>query len=217
MPATLTRSECNCMDCAWDLAVASSGRSNLMMGRRLASTQRRRLPFTSKILVTWSWLKTRSPHSWKRWMPVPRLLANLRSPTIASRKNLVKMALSWSRTKPFLPFLHWNVVELYVHLGFKNDFLMFVAFITKVFLATFIGRVQDQQIAFKPDELEGQSSAGITQNMGALTMPCGHWNTKMTQIVWQARWTVNGLTPIRPVVVWNVDHTLDGKKCLLIE
>ena len=104
-----------------------------------------------------------------------------------------------------------------MHLGFKNDFLMFVAFITKVFLATFIGRVQDQQIAFKPDELEGQSSAGITQNMGALTMPCGHWNTKMTQIVWQARWTVNGLTPIRPVVVWNVDHTLDGKKCLLIE
>ena len=100
------------------LAVASSGRSNLMMGRRLASTQRRRLPFTSKILVTWSWLKTRSPHSWKRWMPVPRLLAKMRSPTIASRKNLVKMALSWSRTKPFLPFLHWNVVELYVHLGF---------------------------------------------------------------------------------------------------
>ena len=94
---------------------------------------------------------------------------------------------------------------------------MFVAFITKKILATFIGCVQDQQIAFKPDELEGQSSAGITQNMGALTMPCGHWNTKMTQIVWQARWTVNGLTPIRPVVVWSVDYTLDGTKCLLIE
>ena len=47
---------------------------------------------------------------------------------------------------------------------------MFVAFITKILLATFIGCVQDQQIACKPDELEGQSSAGITQNMGALTI-----------------------------------------------
>ena len=84
-------------------------------------------------------------------------------------------------------------------------------------LACSIYCVQDQQITFKPDELEGQSTTGITQNMGALTMPCGHWNTKMTQIVWQVRWTVNGLTPIRPVVVWTVEHTLDGKKCLLLE
>lgn len=40
--------------------------------------------------------------------------------------------------------------------------------------------VQDQKIAFKPDDLEGQASGGITQNMGALTMPCGYWNTNTT-------------------------------------
>ena len=65
--------------------------------------------------------------------------------------------------------------------------------------------------------MEGQSGGGITQNMGALTMPCSFWQTEMTKVLWQVRWTVNGLTPIRPVVVWAVDHALDSKKCLLVE
>ena len=80
------------------------------------------------------------------------------------------------------------------------------------FVSLYEQRLQDQNIIFKPDELAGQASAGVTQNMGALAMPCGYWNTKATQVLWQTKWTVNGLTPIRPVVVWNVDHVLDGKK-----
>ena len=81
-----------------------------------------------------------------------------------------------------------------------------------------LGRIfQDQVVVFKPDDLAGQATGGATQNMGALAMPCGYWNTKSTQVLWQTKWTVNGLSPIRPVVVWNVDHTLDGKTCLLVK
>ena len=39
----------------------------------------------------------------------------------------------------------------------------------------------------------------------------------MTDVVWQMRWAVNGLTPIRPVVVWAIDYTLESQKCLVLE
>ena len=76
--------------------------------------------------------------------------------------------------------------------------------------------MKDQTVSFKPED--GQQGPTMTQNMGALAVPCHYWSgNKMTEVVWQTRWTVNGLTPVRPVVVWAIDYTLDSHKCLVLE
>lgn len=76
---------------------------------------------------------------------------------------------------------------------------------------------QEQELSFETQDLAGQQAGGgITQNMAGLTMPLAFWDTKFTKFMWQLKWTVNGLTPIRPVVVWNIDFSLDAQKCLVI-
>ena len=82
--------------------------------------------------------------------------------------------------------------------------------------------LQDHKVAFKPKpgqlgENASGSVASISQAMGGLAMPCHFWNTKVTAVVWMVRWTVNGLSPIRPVVVWLADPVLDGCRALKLE
>lgn len=83
-------------------------------------------------------------------------------------------------------------------------------------LATYFGwgAVQDHAVCFKPEPGQAPRAASdsesvtVAQNCGALVMPLQFWESEISSIIWMVRWTVNGLTPIRPIVVWKVDITL---------
>ena len=106
---------------------------------------------------------------------------------------------------------------------------MFVAFITKILLATFIGCVKDQQIAFKPDELAGQSSAGITQVIGTprwpklCGKPIGPWmawlqSAQLLSGVLTILWMGRSVCLLSKWQIWQGDLAVyEGKRLLIWE
>ena len=56
----------------------------------------------------------------------------------------------------------------------------------------------------------------IAQGHLASALPSTVWQTRYTSIVWLARWTLKGLQPSRPQVLFTQDMTLPAKKALKI-
>ena len=82
----------------------------------------------------------------------------------------------------------------------------------------------DHEVYFAPDsavvEEEGGADAedatgNLQQTVGAL-VPKDTWTSHCTAIQWAVKWTVNGLSPVRPLVMLTTDLTLmPGRSVLL--
>ena len=57
-----------------------------------------------------------------------------------------------------------------------------------------------------------------TQSQAAKKLsPPEKWNSTVSRVAWQMKWSINGLQPQRPVVVLVQDVTLEPGKILLLD
>lgn len=56
-----------------------------------------------------------------------------------------------------------------------------------------------------------------TQSMIAKALPCNHWRSVVTETIWHMKWTMNGLMPVRPVVVLSKGFVLQAGDSVLID
>ena len=59
-------------------------------------------------------------------------------------------------------------------------------------------------------------STSVAQGVAALCLPFQKWQKSMIQILWTVRWTVTGLTPVRPLVVTLTDMNIPAESALLL-
>ena len=61
-----------------------------------------------------------------------------------------------------------------------------------------------------------ESNSGLHQwNIGQ-KMPPGLWNTDATTIIWSTKWALNGLMPVRPMVVFVADVDIPAGKAVVL-
>ena len=76
----------------------------------------------------------------------------------------------------------------------------------------YLAMQQEHQVVFRPKK--NQTSGRINQTNAALMADFGKWNTRVTRVMWVTSHSINGLGPIRPVVVVGVPFELPAKMCL---
>ena len=54
----------------------------------------------------------------------------------------------------------------------------------------------------------------IAQNTVGSLVPRSSWSTPFTSIVWSTKWAINGLTPVRPLVMLTTQLVLPPNKTL---
>lgn len=81
---------------------------------------------------------------------------------------------------------------------------------------------QDHLVIFQPgaQQLDANDGEHVqdhrkpTQGFAASLIPQQRWSTHATDVIWSVKWAVNGLTPVRPLVLMTVDVTLPPGKAL---
>ena len=79
--------------------------------------------------------------------------------------------------------------------------------------ATLFQISQTHKICFIAEK-ENQGSKAQTF---ALQVPLKCWNTNVTQVLWQVRWTTKGLTPIKPAIYTMVNIELPPGRCISLD
>ena len=66
---------------------------------------------------------------------------------------------------------------------------------------------------------DAEDKAGDDNKATMMAAKCepSMWNTKVTRVLWQVRWTPKGLTPIKPSVYNLADITLLPGRCLKLD
>ena len=80
-------------------------------------------------------------------------------------------------------------------------------------LIVFIYTDEEHNVVFKPEKNQ-LNSEKISPVVGALYAEPGAWNTSLTSQLWVAVHSINGLGPVRPVVVISSTFELDGMKAV---
>ncbi|CAE7411756.1 unnamed protein product [Symbiodinium sp. CCMP2592] len=78
---------------------------------------------------------------------------------------------------------------------------------------------KEHNVVFLPEENQVPQENGVpkyTQGNLALAVTPSKWETKGTGLKWTCRWTVTGLTPVRPLVLTTADIVLPAQKALLL-
>ena len=74
---------------------------------------------------------------------------------------------------------------------------------------------QVSTIAYSSEALtEDVRKPSNLQSAMACLVPPSTWNTSLSQVVWQVKFSGKGLTPIRPVVVFNESFDLESGQWL---
>ena len=79
--------------------------------------------------------------------------------------------------------------------------------------------LQEHNVVFLPEENQVPQENGVpkyTQGNLALAVTPSKWETKGTGLKWTCRWTVTGLTPVRPLVLTTADIVLPAQKAVLL-
>ena len=63
---------------------------------------------------------------------------------------------------------------------------------------------------------ENTQEAVKNANTFAAHLPLQQWNTQQTALLWQAKWTAKGLTPIKPAVYSLVEMELLPGRCVIL-
>ena len=71
---------------------------------------------------------------------------------------------------------------------------------------------EEHRVVFRPDK--GQTTGKITQTNAGLLTGMNKWESCVTRTVWVTSHSINGLGPVRPVVVFTTAFQLPAMKCL---
>jgi hypothetical protein len=75
---------------------------------------------------------------------------------------------------------------------------------------------EDEKVIFSPllEELtEGEKS----QSMIAKAVNRQQWLSALTDIIWHVKWTMNGLMPVRPIVIFKKAFPLQAGETILLD
>ncbi|CAE7215022.1 unnamed protein product, partial [Symbiodinium sp. CCMP2456] len=73
---------------------------------------------------------------------------------------------------------------------------------------------QEHPVVFKPEKNQLTNSEKVTPVVGALYAEPESWTTSLTSLVWVVVHSINGLGPVRPVVIISSTFELDGMKAV---
>ncbi|CAE7444301.1 unnamed protein product [Symbiodinium sp. CCMP2592] len=74
--------------------------------------------------------------------------------------------------------------------------------------------VAEHSVVFKPEKNQLNSTEKVTPVLGALYAEPESWNTSLTSAVWVVVHSINGLGPVRPVIIIPATFELDGMKAV---
>ena len=76
---------------------------------------------------------------------------------------------------------------------------------------------QTHQIAFVVSDTSSEGSKTCPASTFAIHAPLEQWNTKVSAMLWQVKWTNKGLTPIKPAVYSLMEIELLPGRCLILK
>ena len=76
---------------------------------------------------------------------------------------------------------------------------------------------QTHQIAFVVSDTSSEGSKTCPATTFAIHAPLEQWNTKVSALLWQVKWTSKGLTPIKPAVYSLLEIELLPGRCVILK
>ena len=69
-------------------------------------------------------------------------------------------------------------------------------------------------MVFKPEKNQLTNSEKVSPVVGALYAEPESWTTSLTSLAWVVIHSINGLGPVRPVIIISATFELDGMKAV---
>lgn len=75
---------------------------------------------------------------------------------------------------------------------------------------------EEEKVIFSP-LLEELTEGVKSQSMIAKAVNRQQWLSVLTDIIWHVKWTMNGLMPVRPIVVFKKAFSLEASETILVD